>query len=84
MDSKKDILQEIRDNASYDINGVFDNSFEEENRLITDINILINDKSKRIKRIKKDILINIIYHYLIQYDLELDYKLFSKGVKINE
>lgn len=78
MKIQKEIREEIKDNVSYDINGVYDNSFEEENRLITDINILINDKSDRLKRIKKDILINIINHYIHQYYDELDYRVFKK------
>lgn len=75
---RKEVKYEIMNNVSYDINGTFDNSFEEESRLITDINILINGKSKRIKTIKKDILINIINHYLYQYSDTLQHKIYNK------
>lgn len=73
QEMRKEVKNEVINNASYDINGAFDNSFEEENRLITDINKLIESNSE-----KRDILINIINHYLYQYSDILHYKIYNK------
>ena len=71
-DLKNDIRDEIINNISYDINGVYDKSMEEENRFITDIETLIDNDYNKAR-----ILINVIYHYINQYYDELDYRVFK-------
>lgn len=68
----REIEQQIREDISYDINGIFDNSMEEESKFITDIQTLIGNSEE-----KKDILINVIYHYINNFELEIEY---NKGV----
>lgn len=65
----KEIKEEVVSNASYDINGVYDNAFEENNDLINDIRLLIGNNEH-----KANILINVIGHYINQYYDTLKYQ----------
>ena len=73
QDMRKQAKYEIMNNVSYDINGTYDKSFEEENKLIKDIEKLIEDNKE-----KKDILINIINHYIYNYSEMLYYEIYKK------
>lgn len=64
----KETQYNTMENISYDINGVYDKSFEENNKLITDIEKLIENNND-----KKDILINIIKHYICNYSDMLEH-----------
>lgn len=72
MKIQKEIREEIKDNVSYDINGIYDKSMQEESRFITDIETLIDNDYNKAR-----ILINVIYHYINQYYDELDYRVFK-------
>ena len=66
-------LKEMFDDISYDINGAYDNSFIDDEytnntRLCADIRELIFDESCLQADARRDILIDIIKHYVCLYD----------------
>lgn len=89
---KNDILKDMFNDISYDINGAYDNNFIEKKyinntRLVEDIRELIFDENKLQAEARKDILIAIIKHYICMYNDNINYDFNNKncfGIKESE